>query len=179
MAHRIRIVLALVLAFALASCGGGGGDSGPSYVLATTPSMTANAGTGTSMNPGDMAIAADAVNWTNAHRIANGLAPLPWHAGVGEVCYVHNSNMHTFNFFDHTDHAGNDPGDRLAAASIPNTGWGENIAQGQTTGQQVAEGWMNSAGHPANILNGNWTAMGVAALSIGGTVYWTQVFIRQ
>ena len=178
MTHRIPIAFALVLTLALAACGGGGGGGSSSYVLATSPHPTANAGTGTSMSPADQALAAAAANWTNAHRLANGLPALPWHAGVAEVCHGHNVNMHTHNFFDHVDHNMDDPGDRLAAATIPNTGWGENIAQGQTTGQEVAEGWMNSAGHRANILDGNWTAMGVAAYSAGGTVYWTQVFIR-
>ena len=39
--------------------------------------------------------------------------------------------------------------------------------------------WMNSAGHRANILNPNFTAMGVGHYeNASGTDYWVQLFIR-
>jgi uncharacterized protein YkwD len=56
---------------------------------------------------------------------------------------------------------------------------GENIAAGQRTPQEVVNSWMNSPGHRANILNRNYTKIGVGYASGGeyGT-YWTQMFIR-
>ena len=39
--------------------------------------------------------------------------------------------------------------------------WGENIAGGQSTPEEVVEGWMNSPGHRANILNGSFRELGV------------------
>jgi uncharacterized protein YkwD len=42
----------------------------------------------------------------------------------------------------------------------------------------VMKGWMNSAGHKANIL-GNYTQIGVAvAYSADGTPYWTMDLAR-
>ncbi|KFZ32490.1 hypothetical protein JS44_04615 [Anoxybacillus flavithermus] len=52
---------------------------------------------------------------------------------------------------------------------------GENIAKGQRTPQEVVNAWMNSAGHRANILNRNFTHIGVGFDGNGN--YWTQMFI--
>ena len=54
---------------------------------------------------------------------------------------------------------------------------GENIAWGQRTPEQVMQGWMNSSGHRANILNASYTAIGVGYYrNAAGTNYWTQLF---
>ena len=55
---------------------------------------------------------------------------------------------------------------------------GENIAWGQKTPEQVMEGWMNSAGHRANILNASYTEIGVGFYqNASGVNYWSQLFI--
>lgn len=54
---------------------------------------------------------------------------------------------------------------------------GENIADGQTSAAQVVEAWMNSPEHRENILNPEFTHMGVGlASSEDGTEYWCQHF---
>jgi uncharacterized protein YkwD len=54
---------------------------------------------------------------------------------------------------------------------------GENIAFGQTTPEEVVTAWMNSPGHRANILNPNFTEIGVGvAQGSNGALYWTQIF---
>jgi uncharacterized protein YkwD len=57
---------------------------------------------------------------------------------------------------------------------------GENIAAGQKTPEEVVNGWMNSEGHRANILNGKFTTIGVGYVE-GGSYgsYWTQEFISE
>ena len=41
------------------------------------------------------------------------------------------------------------------------------------------EGWMNSSGHRANILNSSYTSIGVGHYqNASGVNYWTQLFIR-
>ena len=52
---------------------------------------------------------------------------------------------------------------------------GENIAKGYKTPQAVVDGWMNSSGHRANILNASYTQIGVGYVANGN--YWTQMFI--
>ena len=52
---------------------------------------------------------------------------------------------------------------------------GENIAMGYATPQAVVNGWMNSPGHRANILNASFTRIGVGYVADGN--HWTQMFI--
>lgn len=54
---------------------------------------------------------------------------------------------------------------------------GENIAMGQTTPEAVMNSWMNSPGHKANILSGNFTKIGVGCYQYNGRLYWVQLFI--
>ncbi len=56
---------------------------------------------------------------------------------------------------------------------------GENIASGYPTPQAVVNGWMNSSGHRANILNTNFTHIIVGTYSTDGNygMYWVQLFI--
>lgn len=54
---------------------------------------------------------------------------------------------------------------------------GENIAMGQRTPEEVMDGWMNSIGHRANILNGTFTSIGVGYYVDGaGAAHWVQIF---
>lgn len=43
--------------------------------------------------------------------------------------------------------------------------YGENIAMGQKSPRDVFVAWMNSPGHRANILNGQYTGIGVAEVA--------------
>jgi uncharacterized protein YkwD len=56
----------------------------------------------------------------------------------------------------------------------------ENVALGYPSAETVVEGWMNSKGHRANILNREVveTGIGVARSTAGG-LYYCQVFGRQ
>jgi uncharacterized protein YkwD len=53
----------------------------------------------------------------------------------------------------------------------------ENIAQGQPDIDAVMNAWMNSNGHRANILNPNYTKVGLSAyVSDNGSPFWCQQF---
>lgn len=57
---------------------------------------------------------------------------------------------------------------------------GENIAAGQSSPQAVVNSWMNSEGHRANILSGNFSQIGIACYYDPNTpygYYWVQLFI--
>ena len=55
---------------------------------------------------------------------------------------------------------------------------GENIAAGYRTPEAAVAAWMGSSGHRSNILNANFTALGVGYASGGSyTNYWVQEFI--
>ncbi|MCL2478787.1 MAG: CAP domain-containing protein, partial [Treponema sp.] len=54
---------------------------------------------------------------------------------------------------------------------------GENIAMGQRTAEAVMNSWMNSTGHKNNILNPNFTMLGVGHYTQNNINYWVQLFI--
>lgn len=53
---------------------------------------------------------------------------------------------------------------------------GENLAAGSMSAKEAMTGWMNSSGHRANILDNNFTHIGVACAKVNGVLYWVQVF---
>lgn len=56
---------------------------------------------------------------------------------------------------------------------------GENIAAGYPSPEMVVDGWMHSDGHRSNILNSNFTSIGVGYVHAdsGRGDYWVQLFI--
>lgn len=115
----------------------------------------------------------------NLAREAEGLGRLDCHEGLTEVAWAHSKDMAERGFFDHVNPDGERPWDRMNAAGV--TGWaaaGENIALGYPSAEAVTEGWMNSPGHRANILNGDFNSVGVGVYEHGGRLYWTQLFAR-
>lgn len=80
--------------------------------------------------------------------------------------------------FSHTRPDGSSFGSALAEQGVTIRNAGENIAIGQKSPEEVMKGWMNSSGHRANILNPNYTSIGVGCYqNASGTYYWTQLFI--
>lgn len=79
--------------------------------------------------------------------------------------------------FSHTRPNGSSFSSVLKEQGIAFSGSGENIAYGQKTPEQVMEGWMNSEGHRANILNGKYKNIGVGYhQDERGVNYWVQLF---
>lgn len=78
--------------------------------------------------------------------------------------------------FSHTRPDGTEFGTVLRQAGINYRGAGENIAYGQRTPEEVMNAWMNSSGHRANILNPNYTNIGIGYYEANGVKYWVQLF---
>jgi uncharacterized protein YkwD len=87
--------------------------------------------------------------------------PLTMHAQLRQSARLHAQDMGDNNFFDHTNLQGQDPFDRMRAAGFQGRTMGENIAAGQTSPTSVVNGWMNSAGHCKNIMQGAYRFIGV------------------
>ena len=83
--------------------------------------------------------------------------------------------MRKNNYFSHYSPTYGYPDAMLNAAGYKYTVCGENIAYGQITPEAVVEGWMNSPGHRANILNASYTRIGVG-LDCEYRPYWSQLF---
>ncbi len=86
---------------------------------------------------------------------------------------VHSMDMSVRNFFDHTNPSNESPWDRMAAAGYSFSRAGENIAAGQADPDSVMQSWLDSDGHCANIMNPDFTEIGVGFYPDSGP-YWTQ-----
>ncbi len=79
--------------------------------------------------------------------------------------------------FSHTRPDGSNFSSVLKSQGVSFSGSGENIAYGQKSPEKVMEGWMNSSGHRANILNKNYKYIGVGYYQDEkGVKYWVQLF---
>ena len=115
----------------------------------------------------------------NAERTQRGLNAVSVSPLLMQEAEAHSQDMIDRNFVSHTNPDGQDPGDRLDSAGYDWLTYGENIGAGQTTAQDMLDGWMNSSGHRANLLNANFTEIGVGYVT-GGRYghYWTAVLAR-
>ena len=79
--------------------------------------------------------------------------------------------------FSHTRPDGSKCSSLLQENGIVNVYAGENIAAGHISAEEVMKTWMNSDGHRKNILNENYTRIGVGVYEASnGYTYWVQVF---
>ncbi|GAA2350818.1 CAP domain-containing protein [Dactylosporangium salmoneum] len=125
------------------------------------------------------AIENDVVTLTNNFRQANGCGALRVDSRLVAAARAHSTDMVTNNFFDHAGSNGSSFVQREAAAGYTTGASAENIAWGYRTAQDVVNGWINSPGHRANMLNCSSVAVGVGlAYKTDGTPYWTQDFGR-
>lgn len=119
------------------------------------------------------------VDLTNQQRAKAGLKPLSAsNSALSKMARAKSQDMRDKNYFDHQSPTYGSPFDMMKKYGISFTSAGENIAAGQKTPEEVVNGWMNSPGHRANILNASFTTIGVGYVQ-GGSYgsYWTQEFI--
>lgn len=118
----------------------------------------------------------------NQHRAALGLGALSNSPTLTNSAHWKSLHMAFYAYMQHDDPAppvGRTVSDRLAACGYPigTVSWGENIAYGYATPQDVMNAWLNSPGHRANIENASYRAIGIgAAQNASGVIYWTQDF---
>lgn len=123
------------------------------------------------------AVENEVVRLTNAERAKGGCGPLKHDARLREAAIGHSTDMADNDYFDHTSQDGRDMTDRINATGFSGSAWAENIAMGQPTAAAVVKTWMDSDGHRENIMNCDYTLIGVgAAKNSQGQIYWTQDF---
>ena len=116
----------------------------------------------------------EVVELTNVEREKNGLEPLKADKELSRVAREKSNNMAEVGYFDHNSPTYGSPFDMMQSYGIDYRTAGENIAKGQQTPEEVVNAWMNSSGHRANILNGDFTHIGVGYVEQGN--HWTQMF---
>ena len=161
----ISLVLCAVMFFGL----GGGGT--PLNVEAAESSSTVWVYTyGTS----NEAQTREVLELVNQERAAAGVDPLVM-TDLQEEMAIQRAFELTV-LFSHTRPDGRDCFSLSDDVGLTSTALGENIAAGQPNAQLVMYSWMNSEGHRENILNPNYTHIGIACVQMGGINYWVQYF---
>lgn len=118
---------------------------------------------------------AEVVRLVNAIRVKNGLSALVHDWELSRVARYKSQDMRDKSYFSHTSPTYGSPFAMMRSFGISYKTAGENIARGYSTTAAVVDGWMNSPGHRANILNPSFTHIGVGYVASGS--YCTQMFI--
>ena len=118
---------------------------------------------------------AEVIRLVNNIRQQNGLQPLAANWELSRVARYKSRDMVDRRYFSHTSPTYGTPFQMIRNFGISFKTAGENIAYGYATPQAVVDGWMNSSGHRANILNASYKQIGVGYVAQGN--YWTQMFI--
>ena len=111
---------------------------------------------------------------TNAERAEAGCDPLRADSRLAVAAQQHAADMAVNDYFSHTDQDGDGSADRIRDAGFAGSATGENIAYGQESATEVVAAWMDSSGHRSNILDCDFTRIGVGYDSRGD--YWVQDF---
>ena len=115
----------------------------------------------------------------NADRASQGLNIVTADSRLHNAARAHSRDMASNNFFSHTGSNGSNAGSRIAAQGYNFVSWGENIAAGQQTANDVISAWLNSPGHRDNMRGGSFTDAAIGFVSAGPnanfSTYWTMV----
>ncbi|HSX01120.1 MAG TPA: CAP domain-containing protein [Candidatus Saccharimonas sp.] len=168
--HRPHLIrrhgLALVVAVLL-------GVHTAAYLLVPAAVRTANAQSGrvlayaTDINPVDL------FNLTNQERVNAGLPALKLDATLNHSAALKAADMFQYDYWAHDNPTtGAEPWYWFTQAGYNYQYAGENLAMNFDTSAGTMDGWMNSPGHKANILNVHYTDVGFAV--VNGTLQGNQ-----
>ncbi|MFF7296731.1 sigma-70 family RNA polymerase sigma factor [Streptomyces sp. NPDC008265] len=109
----------------------------------------------------------------NAERVKAGCAPVRAHQTLTRIAQAHSDDMATHGYFDHTDPAGLDSGDRIEASGYDADGYNENLST-YATPESAVKSWMSGGGHREAILDCDHQDAGIGfAEDSEGEEYWT------
>ncbi len=113
----------------------------------------------------------------NAERSKAGARALAPSKDCAKLARMKSQDMVKNNYFSHQSPTYGSPFDMLKANKVSYMYAGENIAMNQTA-EAAFRSWMNSEGHRKNILNPNFTELGIGIAPKGdGSLIYTQLFI--
>ena len=113
----------------------------------------------------------------NLERAKVGLPSLVVDAPLSKIATIKAEDLNKNEYFAHKSPTYGDPWDMAAHFGYSYRSFGENIAFGQETPEEVVKAWMNSPGHKANILNKDYTNIGAGITkNAQGRIYWVHMF---
>ena len=120
------------------------------------------------------------VKLVNEARAKEGLQPLTLDPLLRKGAQVRAEEC--VKVFSHTRPDGTSYKTAISEAGVVSNYTGENVACGHSSAQQVVKAWLNSPGHRDNILNSNFTKIGVGLEKNVGNGYkgysWSQLFVK-
>jgi uncharacterized protein YkwD len=115
----------------------------------------------------------------NNHRAQNGLNPLGVSYRLSRAAQWKSNDLGVNAYFAHDD-LNRSWVQRIRDCGYGYNAWlGENIAGGTVSAQSAFDIWRNSPGHNANMLNTNYTTIGIGRANVPGSPfgwYWTTEF---
>ena len=102
-------------------------------------------------------------------------SPVAWNNTLGKASLAHSLDMAEKGFLHHTGSDRKDPGDRISALGYAWAAYGENVAEGYHSPEEVVKDWMKSRGHCENIMNPSFREAGSAHVRGPRGIYWTLV----
>jgi uncharacterized protein YkwD len=139
-------------------------------------------------SPGDAALLDSVLERLNEIRANGGRCggsefppspPLTRSPALDDAARMHALDMAQNSFLAHTGSDGSNPGDRVSRTGYEWRVVAENVAAGQTSADDIAATWLDSAGHCANLMDAKYSQTGLAyALNPGDgrDIYWVQVY---
>ena len=121
------------------------------------------------------AMQAEMLGYINEARADANLPPLKLDAKLSEGATLKSQDMATNNYFSHDSPTYGSPFDMMRSLGISYSYAGENIAKHMSV-KSAHDGFMNSPGHRANILNKNFNKVGLGFVKEGSYLYVTQWF---
>ncbi len=140
--------------------------------------------------PGDSALLDTVLDRLNSIRSEGGRCggtefppspPLTRSPALDEAARRHADDMAKNSFLAHTGSDGSNAGERATRAGYEWRVVAENVASGQTSADDIAATWLESAGHCANLMDAKYSETGIAyALNPGDgrDIYWVQVYAK-
>ncbi|MBE6845746.1 MAG: hypothetical protein E7508_08595 [Ruminococcus sp.] len=146
--------------------------------VTTTPATTTTT-VATTVSQADTAkvYAEEVLKIVNAKREAVGAEPLTLNSKMCSAAMVRAQEI--TELFSHTRPDGQSWSSIYSEFGITYYNAGENIAAGSSTPQGVMNQWVNSSGHYANIINSDFTELGVGYVYAPNSpygYYWVQLF---
>jgi len=97
----------------------------------------------------------------NSNRTANGIGGLSVNSQLATSATNKAQAMLSSNCWDHYCPPGTSPWTFILGVGYEYIYAGENLGEGFTNSNTLMNAWMNSASHRANVLNGNFTEIGI------------------
>jgi uncharacterized protein YkwD len=98
--------------------------------------------------------------------------PLTWNNRLELAANHHAADMFKNKYFNHVGLDGRQGAERIDAVGYNWMVYGENIAQGQTSGREAFIAWRKSPTHCENLMKKEFREMGVSVVGD----YWVQEF---